>query len=206
MLVPDSLLLLPLAWWAFFALRASNLRTYSASLVAILTLALYAFLVWIIWPGSAIVGFELSLWADAFRRTFCWLFMPVWLLAASAIFTLVGLWSLIAHLQRYSRANVRIQTRVILAAPAFLVALLSVVFPTASGNALIGLLWAVSLYLTVLYLTTYGFPRVNLRGNGGSTTRRLSRRADSQNPFKRKKKQAVYGNSRRSFSRRSRRR
>lgn len=207
LMVPDAVILYPLAWLAFFMLRANNWRCYSASIIAILTVFIYFALAYAVWKDSVFVHYVLTRWAGAFERTWrCWEVYPIWLLAVNGIVFIVGLWSLIAHLQRYSRANVRIQTRVLLVAPPFFASLIAMLLPPLSGNTLIAMFWCSSIYLTVLYLMTYGFPKVNLRGNGGSTTRRLSRRADSQNPFLRKKKQTVYGNSRRSFSRRSRRR
>lgn len=204
LLVPDAVVFLPLAWWAIFGLRASNLRTYMASVIAMLTIAIYCVLVWVLWPESMPVKAEQLLWQNAiFGRQPGWLVLPLAVQLVSALFVLIGLWSIVAHLQRYSRANVRIQTRVLLAVPVFFVSLLSTLYPAANGS-LIALLWASSAYLTVLYLLTYGFPRINLRSTGGQRTRRLSRRVDSQNAYKRKKS-TVYGSSRRSFSRSSRR-
>lgn len=204
LLMPDAVVLLPLTWWAVFGLRASNLRTYMASVIAVLTVGIYAAVVWVIWPDGAVVGYEKQLWQAAiFGRQFCWLVLPPVVQMVSALFVLIGLWSMIAHLQRYSRANVRIQTRVLLAAPVFFVSLISTLY-TPAGGALVALLWASALYLMLLYLITYGLPRVNLRSSKEQRTRRLSRRVDSQNAYRRKKS-SVYGSSRRSFSRSSRR-
>lgn len=207
LLVPDALVLFPFVWWAIFGLRASNLRTYIASLIAILTVGIYAALAWAIWPESGPVKAEMAIWQDAiFSRGFCWEVMPPEVLIACGFLVVVGIWSLIAHVQRYSRANVRIQTRVLLVIPVFAVSLVSTFYPSHSGLSLAGMLCASAGYLTVLYLMTYGFPRINLRSSRGQTTRRLSRRADSRNrsAFMRKKS-SVYGSSRRSFSRSSRR-
>lgn len=207
LLVPDALVLFPFVWWAVFGLRASNLRTYSASAIAIITVVIYAALAWVVWPSSLPVTYVQQIWTEAiFNRQFGWLVLPLEVQIVSAVFVAIGLWALIAHLQRYSRANVRTQTRVLLASPVFGISLVSTIYPSQSGYSLVGLLWASVVYLTVLYLTTYGFPRVNLRTSRGQTTRRLSRRADSRNrsTFLRKKS-SVYGSSRRSFSRSSRR-
>lgn len=205
LVTPDALLFFPVVWWTAFMLRASNLRTYMASLIAILTVLLYASLVWFIWPDSALILTEQMLWEGAFMRAFCWDILPLWALIVSGVAVVIGLWLLIAHLRNYPRANVRIQTRIQLVAPAFFLAMLSVFFPPLNGLTLMPLLWLASLYMTVLYLTTYGFPRMSLSSNNrrSSSSRRLSRRADSHNPFRRKKT-AAYGSPRRSFSRSSR--
>lgn len=204
--VPDAVVLFPVAWWALFMMRSSNLRTYLASLLAILTVALYGAILWFKWPDSIIVRLVLDQWSGVFDRVNA-LQLQLVLLVVSAVLALLGLWSIVAHMRRYSRANVRIQTRVLLVLPVYVLSLLSVIFPIRSGNCLLSELWLSSGYLTILYLATYGFPRIRWNRSSANTSRRLSRRADSQNPFKRRKKDSVYGNaSRRSFSRRSRRR
>lgn len=204
--VPDTVVLFPVAWWALFMLRASNLRTYLASLLAILTVVLYGAILWFLWPTSTFVQLIIDQWSAVFDRENALLLQPA-LLVVTALLALLGLWSLVAHMRRYSRANVRIQTRVLLVLPVYFLSLLSVVFPMRSCNCMLSILWLSSGYMTILYLATYGFPRIRWNRSSSNTSRRLSRRADSQNPFKRRKKDSVYANaSRRSFSRRSRRR
>lgn len=203
--VPDAVVLFVVAWWLFVALRASNLRMYLASLVAILTVGLYFLIAWLLWPDSRFFAFEQAQWASVLLRGYCWQEMPLWQLIVAAVSALIGFVSMVAHFRNYPRANVRIQTRVLIAVPAMLLSLLSTVFPSRTGYSLWPLLALTALYLMGLYLITYGFPRLTFfaRPHRAANTRRLSRKADSRNPF-RIRKQKSYGQGRRSFSRSSR--
>lgn len=203
--IPDAVVLFIAVWWLLFALRASNLRMYFASLVGILTVGLYLLIAWLLWPDSRFFAYEQEQWASVFLRSYCWVEMPLWQLIVAAVSALIGLASMVAHLSNYQRANVRIQTRVLIAVPAMLLSLLSTIFPPSVGASLWPLLALTACYLTGLYFITYGLPRVSRFASQSRTshTRRLSRKADSRNLFRIKRPKG-YGQERRSYSRSSR--
>ena len=207
--VPDAVMLFPVVWWLIFALRASNFRTYLASLVGVLVVLLYAGIGWLLWPQSAAIGYIMHAWDTVFQRVFiiaAWASAPAaWQIVfiVSSVAACVGLICVISFGSRFTQASVRIQSRSMIAALAFLISIVSVVFPPAQGLSLFPIVWLAAVYMCSLYLLTYGFPRFSLRlRSKGSNMRRLSRKADSQNPFKRKP--TTYGSPRRSFSRSSR--
>ena len=207
--VPDAVALFPIAWWLIFALRASNFRTYLASAIGVLLVVLYFGIAWLLWPQSTAIQFILHAWETCFPRVFV---VSTWAvsttamriaLVTSAVFACVGLICIIGFGSRFTQANVRIQSRSMIAAFAFLIAAVSAVSPPAQGLSLFPIVWLAAIYMTSLYLLTYGFPHFSFRMRSkGSSVRRLSRKADSHNPFKRKP--STYGSPRRSFSRSSR--
>jgi len=176
--MPDSLLLFPAVWWAFTVLWSDCLRVYLASLCGILLVLFYAALAWYVLPDSWLVCFVQGQFTDAFSRTFCW--SPIYTSANAYIYTattavvaILGLWSIIAHFMRFTRANVRVQTYLLVALPYFGLSLLSCIFPTRMGNSMLSVLVGITLFLIILYLHAYGFPRI----------RRAKRR---KNPSRRK--------------------
>ena len=207
--VPDAIVLFPIAWWLIFVLRASNFRTYLASIIGVSLVALYFGIAWLLWPQSATIRYILHAWETVIPRVFViasWAAAPTAMqivYIVSAVAVCVGLICLLGFGSRFTQANVRIQSRSMIAAVAFLIAAVSVVFPPAQGVSLFPIVWLSVIYMCSLYLLTYGFPRFSFRiRSKGSNMRRLSRKADSQNPFKRKP--TTYSSPRRSFSRSSR--
>ena len=207
--VPDAIMFFPATWWLIFALRASNFRTYLASVVGILVVILYAGIVWLIWPLSDVVRWVIEAWTTVFPRDFvitAWASSPTSMrivLVVSAVSACAGIVCVIGFGSKFTQANVRIQSRSMVAALAFFIAVVSTVFPPTQGMSLFPIVWLTAMYMTSLYIITYGFPRFSLRMRSkGSNLRRLSRKADSQNPFKRKR--TTYGSPRRSFSRSAR--
>lgn len=158
--LPDFSVFFALLWWAVAELKAANVRTYMASLTGIALVGLYMFLAWYFLPDNKLLPFMEERIADALNRTFFTDVTPIWAMAVSGATAVLGLWAGVAHLRKYSEANVRIQTRVQILLPVWIVSLLSFVCPTASGESLMALLWSSSLYLAVLYVLTYGFPRL----------------------------------------------
>lgn len=163
--VPDVLLLFPFVWWAFKVMWADNLRVYLASVFGILFVAFYAAILYFLWPESAVVGFVEERLADAFHRTCCFSLQSQvgleWLII-TVLSALLGFWLLIAHLGRYTRANVKVQSRLLVALPFFGLSLLSSLFPTAQGNGMLSVLAASALFLSILWLATYGLPKLSM--------------------------------------------
>lgn len=180
--IPETILCLPLCWWCLFTLRANNFRTILASLLGVAIVSLYAALAVCFLPDATWVNCGMAVWMDAFERAFGILSQPLWIVITTCILGVVGFMYLVAHFRRYSTANVRIQTRLLIATPFYWLSLLSCLFPSSSGNCLLSMFWLSSLYLIILYTATYGLPRFN-------------------NPFARRSSYPT-----RSFSRRSRRR
>jgi len=160
-LVPEAVLLVPFFWWGFHMIWANNLRVYMASVLGILSVALYAAIAAFMWPESVVVRFVEQQWIDAFSRQFCSA-MPLWYILSGSIVGGLGLWYLAAHLIKFARANVRIQTRALLMLPVVLISILSFLFPAQSGNSLLVILYVSSIYLMVLHLVTYGLPKIHL--------------------------------------------
>lgn len=159
-LVPDAIVLLPLFWVNLGILRAANNRVVIASMLGLLTVALYGGLSCLIWPEAmAVVHFKESI-AYALTRSYCFRVFPLWMLVTSGVLSLLGLWAQWAHFKRFTTANVRTQTRLLLITPAYWVTLASTLFPAANGSCLMALLWATSLYYPILYVATYGFPKL----------------------------------------------
>lgn len=174
--VPDAVVFFPVVWWAFHLLWADSLRVYIASVLGILFFLFYATLAYFFYPEWWMVDFVRSQIDASLVRSIC--FWPgyavssIGYLAVVALFSLLGMWLLVAHLFKYSRANVRVQTRVLLSIPFFFLALLSCLFPSTSGNCLLLPLMALAIYLTVIYLKAYGFPRIKPRQHRSSRHRR----------------------------------
>lgn len=159
--VPDAIALVPFFWWGFHTLWANNLRMYLASMLGLLSVALYASISAFLWPDSWMVATITMLWQSEFSRSFC-LSMPLWFLISSGIAAFLGMWYLAAHLLKFARANVRIQTRALLCLPVVLISTLSCLFPPAGGTCLFSLLCLSSGYVTILHWITYGLPKIRL--------------------------------------------
>ena len=164
--VPDAWLLIPVVWWAYTVLWADSLRVYLASVCAILLIGFYVALCWFVLPDSAVTVFVRERVMNAFSRSFCYAegeAVPSlrWLITAAAA-TFLGVWSLLTHLSRYSRANVRVQNFLLVAVPFFLLSLLSVLFPARDGASLLFVLLGSAVFFMALYLSAYGFPRIRL--------------------------------------------
>ena len=163
---PDAWLFFPVIWWAYTVLWADSLRVYLASVCAILLVGFYVALCCFVLPDSAVTLFIRERLANAFSRPFCYAegeavpSLP-WLIAA-AVAAFMGVWSLLAHLRRYSRTNVRVQNFLLVTIPFFLLSLLSVLFPARDGASLMSVLFGASAFLMALYLSAYGFPRIRL--------------------------------------------
>ena len=109
--VPDALLFFPVVWWSFTVLWSDNLRVYLASVCAILLVSFYVAILWFIWPNSTTALFVQDNIYNALARTTIYPFgnVPAGQLIVAAVAAFFGLWSLFAHLSRYTRANVRTQ-------------------------------------------------------------------------------------------------
>lgn len=182
-IVPESLLLFPAVWWAFTVLWSDGLRVYLASVCGILLVAFYAVLVWLFLPESALALFVEERLTNAFSRVlFLQAEMPLPELTVAAAAAVLGLWALIAHLARYTRANVRIQNFLLVTLPFFALSVLSVVFPAADGNCMLSTLAASALFLAGLYLNAYGMPRIRLPKRRRDMSRRRMR--GRKNPYR----------------------
>ena len=191
--VPESWLLFPAVWWAFTVLWSDCLRVYLASACAILLVLFYAVLAWEIFPDSPLVVFVEDNLTSAFSRTPIYStaqevcpqerLLHLYKLCIAAAAAFLGLWTLFAHLSKYTRANVRVQNFLLVTIPFFLLSLLSVLFPAANGNCMLSVLVATTLFLIGLYLSAYGFPRIRLpkRRRTGPNNRRWKHR---KNPYK----------------------
>ena len=184
-IVPESLLLFPAIWWAFTVLWSDCLRVYLASVCAILLVVFYAVLVWIFLPDSTLTLFVQNQLTDAFSRTPIYRLtdLPIYTLCIAATSAVLGFWVLFAHLARYRRANVRVQNFFLVSLPFFFLGLLSVLFPSTGGNCMLSVLAGSALFLTGLYLSAYGFPRIRLpkRRRPSPNSRRWRRR---RNPYR----------------------
>lgn len=174
---PDMLAIWLASNGLYVALRAADGRIYSASLMGLATTVLYAGLAYWKWPDSVLMSEAASAWLSTFYRTFCWLNQPLWLLVTNGVMTLLGLVVLSAHFRRYQTANVRVQTPLLMATTIWAIALLSVLFPTRSGMSLWMLFWLDTLFLTILYLSVYGFPKFHRRRQEYPSRRSYSRRS-----------------------------
>ena len=196
-IVPESLLLFPAVWWAFTVLWSDGLRVYLASVCGILLVAFYAVLVWKFLPGSTLTLFVEERLTNAFQRQLIYKFtnlprlcrsyeaLPnkeIYKLSIAASAAVLGLWALIAHLARYTRANVRIQNFLLVTLPFFALSALSVVFPAADGNCMLSTLAASALFLVGLYIHAYGFPRIRLPKRRRDMSRRRIR--GRKNPYR----------------------
>ena len=183
-IVPESLLLFPAVWWAFTVLWSDGLRVYLASVCGILLVAFYAVLVWKFLPGSTLTLFVEERLTNAFQRQLIYKFtnLPIYKLSIAASAAVLGLWALIAHLARYTRANVRIQNFLLVTLPFFALSALSVVFPAADGNCMLSTLAASALFLVGLYIYAYGFPRIRLPKRRRDMSRRRIR--GRKNPYR----------------------
>lgn len=159
---PEVVVFFPVVWWAFHLLWADGLRVYLASMLGILFFLLYAALVYFFYPDWWVVGYVRSQIDVLLIRSVCFwpgqMVAPIEYLTVTGLFSLLGIWALIAHLLKYSRANVRVQTRVLLTIPFLLLSVVSCIFPSA-GNCLLLPLVALAMYLAVIYVKVYGFPR-----------------------------------------------
>jgi len=163
---PEALLLIPVIWWGFTVLWADGLRVYLASICGIMLVLFYATLFYLFLPDSVAVVFVRDRLFGALSRTFCYTAdgcIPslLWLVIA-AVAVVFGLWAMIAHMTRFTRANVRIQNFLMVAVPFFLLSLLSTLFPATDGNSMLFVLFGASLFLQGLYIAAYGFPRIRL--------------------------------------------
>lgn len=183
--VPDALLFFPVVWWSFTVLWSDNLRVYLASACAILLVSFYVAILWFIWPDSTTALFVQDNIYNALARTpvFRLSGLPLYQLIIAAVAAFFGLWSLFAHLSRYTRANVRTQNFLLVTIPFFLLSLLSVIFPAANGNNMLSVLVGMALFLIGLYLKAYGFPRIRLpkRQRTSASNRKWKHR---KNPYK----------------------
>lgn len=176
---PDALLFFPVVWWAFVVLWSNNLRMYMASMCGIMLVVLYAVLVLFLWPESIVVASVRSQLTESLSRqllTFDSSPLTIWRIVTAGIAMFIGLCAMIAHLSRFARANVRVQSRVLISIPFLLLSILSCLFPTASGNCLLAILVAAAVYLSILYLASYGIPRVRFPRKERRRHRRFSRR------------------------------
>ena len=160
LVLPDSMVFILEMWWGLTVVKASNLRTYIATIMAFATVALYVVLISHVRPQQSHPLPLIDNFTGIFSRSLCLSVMPMWMNIANTIAALMALIAGIAHIRHYSVANVRVQTRVLFVLPAALLAFLSCVFPTSSGDCLLSVLWLSSVYLTVLYVSTYGLPKM----------------------------------------------
>lgn len=174
--VPEALLFLPLSWWALYMLRAAHFRAFLASFLGVVTVAIYASIAWFMFADSPFLYHVQQTVIDAFQRTYCYEVLPFWVLVVSGLLAIIGLWAQLAHFARYQTANVRIQIRILQAAPPYWMALLSCVFPSVTGNCLLAVLWATSIYFPVLYVATYGWPRLPSFSRNSNPYRRSFKR------------------------------
>lgn len=183
--VPDAWFFLPAVWWAFTILWSNHRRMYLASLCGLLLCALYAAVIFYRWPESIVARFVQESVQTALQRRWCVDMLmdgtlPLWWAITGVLAAIVGIWMLIAHLSKYARANVRTQTLLLIAVPFLLLSLLSCLFPMQNGNSLLVILVVAALYLFVLYIVAYGFPRIRLRPRRRKSSRRpLKRRPSS---------------------------
>mgnify|MGYP006872989365 CR=1 FL=1 len=183
-LVPDALVFFPVLWWSFTVLWSDGLRVYLASLCAILLVAFYAVVVWLVVPDSGVVLFVSERMTGAFHRVPIYRMgdVPLYVWLSVAVSAVVGFWALIAHLTHYTRANARIQTYLIVSVPFFVLSLLSTLFPSLAGVSLLSVFIGLSLFLAVLYVYAYGFPRIRISGRRKQTSRRKWK--GRKNPYK----------------------
>lgn len=158
--VPDTWVLLPLLIPNVMVLRAWNIRVMLAILLGILTVGLYGSLAWLIWPDAAAITSTMHTITDAFQRDWGIYVLPMWMQITTAALLTLGLIAQMAHFSRYSSANVRIQTRLLLVTPVYWVAVLSLIYPATTGSCMMAILWIASLYYVLLYLQTYGMPKM----------------------------------------------
>ena len=184
-IVPDALLFFPVVWWGYTVLWSDSLRVYLASVCAILLVCFYVALLWFLLPDSPATLFVQDNIYNALARTpvFRLSGLPLYQLIIAAVAAFFGLWSLIAHMTHYSRANVRTQNFLLVTVPFFLLSLLSVLFPAANGNHMLSVLAGTTLFLIGLYLKSYGFPRIRLprRQRTSPSNRKWKHR---KNPYK----------------------
>lgn len=172
---PEAVVFFPVVWWSFHLLWADSLRVYLASVLGILFFTLYAVLTCFFFPDWWVIDYVQSQIDASLVRSVC--FWPgqtvasVEYLAAIGLFSLMGIWALIAHLLKYSRANVRVQTRVLLTIPFLLLSVLSCLFPSG-GNGLLLPLVALAMYLAITYVKAYGFPRIKRKQRRSSRHKR----------------------------------
>lgn len=162
--MPDALLFFPVVWWGFTVLWSDSLRVYLASVCAIMLVGLYVALIWLLLPDCPLTLFIQDNIFSAFIRTpfYRSANIPICQLIIAAVAVFFGLWTLFAHLSRYSRANVRTQNFLLVTIPFFLLSILSVFFPADNGNDMLSILVGTTLFLIGLYLKAYGFPRFRL--------------------------------------------
>ena len=181
--VPDALAFIPFLWVGFKNLWSDNLRVYCASACGILLVAFYAAIAWFFWHDSLAVTFVETNVYDAFSRTFFFTegrpVLPLWQTVVIIVAIVAGLWLIVVHLSKYTRANVRVQARLTACVPFLLLSALSCLFPTRSGNCLFATLIAAPCYLFGLYVSAYGWPKLRLRRTPRrnlSSRRKLKRR------------------------------
>ena len=182
--VPDALVFIPFLWLGFKNMWSDSLRMYCASVCGILLVAFYAAIAWFVWHESPAVTFVETNVYDAFTRTLFitqdGLVLPLWQTIVAALAMIAGLWLIVVHLSKYTRANVRVQARLLACVPFFLLSALSCIFPTQSGNCLFATLVAAPCFLFGLYVATYGWPKIRIRKH----PRRVSRRRLKRNGYR----------------------
>ncbi|MBQ9340445.1 MAG: hypothetical protein IJS13_08990 [Paludibacteraceae bacterium] len=174
---PDYVVTLPLMWLAAGVQKALNFRVWSASVLGVATVVLYAALTLVVFPNADVVAYVVNVWKDATVRGWCWEVMPLWINVVSLLMALLGLLVAIAHLRRFVVANVRIQTRLLISLPAMLLALLSCCYTAVNGTGVFALLWTNAIYIAVLYITTYGLPQLPSWSRSDPYRRSFSRRS-----------------------------
>ena len=177
LVMPDGLCLLPILWWAAGVQKALNMRVWLASVIGVITVVIYAALVYFFFRDSNTVSYVQTAFEGCFNRDWCLDVMPLWVMIVSLVMCLLGLWSIIGHLLRYTTANVRVQIKILIVLPVWIICITSCLFPPVSTICLVGLLWLVSLYPAVLYVTTYGLPRLPSFSSNNPYRRTFSRRS-----------------------------
>lgn len=158
--VPETWLIIPFTWGALSALRAYNFKAVMASIMGAMTVVIYSGIVWFVWPDSTPVEFVQSIYNDSLCRLFGWWTGPLWQTLVMSVLMLFSIVYQLAHLSRFSSANVRVQTRFLLAVPIYWLTFLSCLFPSCTGNCLLLANWISACYLVYLFVANYGLPSV----------------------------------------------
>lgn len=175
--LPDMICLMPVLWWAAGVQKALNIRVRAAWAIGVLTVLIYLMIVLFYFHDSAVSNYVQTTFERSLNREWCVMVLPLWVLVTTLVICLLGLWSIIGHFLRYNSANVRVQIKILIVLPVWVICVFSVLFPTVRGECLIGLLWLASLYPVGLYIATYGLPQLPSFSHHNPYRRSFSRRS-----------------------------
>lgn len=174
---PDFIVFFIVIWWALYILKAVTIRAVCASLLGPLVVGLYlAIFTFTFADSSAIITIR-EVWENAFTRDFVTSATPLWIIIVSATTAILGLIAIVAHINHYATANVKVQTRFLISMSAHLLSLVSCIFPPQTNLSLTLVFWATTLYLIALYISTYGLPKITLFKRSSPYNRSFSKKS-----------------------------